>query len=612
MSSSVGLEQALGVGQRHRPRQRLRNARRRAGPCAGLFARCPSRHAQRKNERSVERWRASERFESFARWSAARYERTASVSSLRERRLAGSSRWRTRAPRSRRSGRGPSGTRAPSAERIAARRPRSARSRRWRGTARSLLYSVAGGNSSGRARHGPEDPPRRVIGWSAERDPLESGRESEPRYNARPWNCGRFARFGSRRACSGRGASPRSSRRPTTRSRRSARSASTPRRPRTSSGSRFAGRTTRIRTPAPRRRSPTGSPTARSRRSAARRSGSTARRSRSAAQIDRARRARRPGAPLRVRVRASSARTSARSPSPRRTGSALLAATKADLELVFLLTRAPLAGALSTRRTPGPLGDRSGRRAPRRLSHLGLRRPRRAPGPRQERRGDHRRRPPPLRDGARLLEGSGGGEASGRPLQALRDRGHGFARRRSFARSTACSRASRRGILRGFSSRARAIFDLVEHSDAGAAFDALQAHSRIRPAFVAVRAACPADAPDAEGDAASAPLARGAVGGLERPRRLGARGRLLRSAPRNRPGDDRPRRKRVLHLRRRIRDRGGREEGRAGRRSSCARRRSPTSRRSSASGDRLPQKSTHFFPKMYSGIFGVSLDDAVY
>jgi uncharacterized protein (DUF1015 family) len=30
------------------------------------------------------------------------------------------------------------------------------------------------------------------------------------------------------------------------------------------------------------------------------------------------------------------------------------------------------------------------------------------------------------------------------------------------------------------------------------------------------------------------------------------------------------------------------------------------------SGDRLPQKSTHFFPKMYSGIFGVSLEDAVY
>ncbi len=29
-------------------------------------------------------------------------------------------------------------------------------------------------------------------------------------------------------------------------------------------------------------------------------------------------------------------------------------------------------------------------------------------------------------------------------------------------------------------------------------------------------------------------------------------------------------------------------------------------------GDRLPQKSTHFFPKMYSGIFGVSLEEAVY
>jgi uncharacterized protein (DUF1015 family) len=29
-------------------------------------------------------------------------------------------------------------------------------------------------------------------------------------------------------------------------------------------------------------------------------------------------------------------------------------------------------------------------------------------------------------------------------------------------------------------------------------------------------------------------------------------------------------------------------------------------------GDRLPQKSTHFFPKMYSGLFGVSLEDTVY
>jgi hypothetical protein len=31
-----------------------------------------------------------------------------------------------------------------------------------------------------------------------------------------------------------------------------------------------------------------------------------------------------------------------------------------------------------------------------------------------------------------------------------------------------------------------------------------------------------------------------------------------------------------------------------------------------SAGDRLPQKSTHFFPKMYSGIFGVSLEESVY
>ena len=49
-------------------------------PFAGFRSRCPSRQAQRKNERSVERCRASERFESFARWSEARCDRTASVS----------------------------------------------------------------------------------------------------------------------------------------------------------------------------------------------------------------------------------------------------------------------------------------------------------------------------------------------------------------------------------------------------------------------------------------------------------------------------------------------------------------------------------------------------
>ena len=105
---------------------------------------------------------------------------------------------------------------------------------------------------------------------------------------------------------------------------------------------------------------------------------------------------------------------------------ALLAATKADLELVFLLTRAPLSAALSTRRTPDlSATDSDGvRHDAFRISRL--RRARRAAGPRQERRGDHRRRPSPLRDRARVLEGPGGGEAPRRPLQALRDRRHGL------------------------------------------------------------------------------------------------------------------------------------------------------------------------------------------
>ena len=130
---------------------------------------------------------------------------------------------------------------------------------------------------------------------------------------------------------------------------------------------------------------------------------------------------------------------------------ALLAATKADLELVFLLTRAPLSAALSTRRVAAADGDRPGRRAPRRVPHLRLRRARRAAGTRQERRVDHRRRPPSLRDGARVLEGSGRREAAGRALQALRDRGHGLARSRRAADSPPALGPARPGIPRSCS-----------------------------------------------------------------------------------------------------------------------------------------------------------------
>ena len=75
-----------------------------------------------------------------------------------------------------------------------------------------------------------------------------------------------------------------------------------------------------------------------------------------------------------------------------------------------------------------PHGHRRRRRPARRVPHLGLRRARRAPGPRQERGIDHRRRPPPLRDGARVLEGPGRREDAGREVQAVRDRRHGVAR----------------------------------------------------------------------------------------------------------------------------------------------------------------------------------------
>ena len=51
-------------------------------PRAGFFSRCPSRQAQRKNERSVDRCRASDRLTRPSRWRWARYDRTARVSTF--------------------------------------------------------------------------------------------------------------------------------------------------------------------------------------------------------------------------------------------------------------------------------------------------------------------------------------------------------------------------------------------------------------------------------------------------------------------------------------------------------------------------------------------------
>ena len=180
---------------------------------------------------------------------------------------------------------------------------------------------------------------------------------------------------------------------------------------------------------------------------------------------------------------------------------ALLAATKADLELVFLLTRAPaLRRALDAARAAA-LRDRRRRRAARRLSHLRLRRARRAPGPRQERRGDHRRRPPPLRDGARVLEEPGRREAAGRALQALRDRRHGLAGRRSCGRSTACSRACRTGVPSSCSHAARDYFDVRSTRPRRTPSPRSQAHSRLPARVRALRAAGAARAADARGEA---------------------------------------------------------------------------------------------------------------
>jgi hypothetical protein len=143
-----------------------------------------------------------------------------------------------------------------------------------------------------------------------------------------------------------------------------------------------------------------GSPTALSRRRNGPRSGSTGRRSRRAA-----RRYVRDAlvglvrlAEYEKQVVRPHERTLAK---PKEDRLALLRGDEGGLRAVFLMTRAPSPRRSSTRRTPQLTATDCRRRAPRRVSNLRLRRPRRAPGSREERRGDHRRRPSPLRDRSR-------------------------------------------------------------------------------------------------------------------------------------------------------------------------------------------------------------------
>jgi len=288
----------------------------------------------------------------------------------------------------------------------------------------------------------------------------------------------------------------------------------------------------------------------------------------------------------------------------------LLAATKADLELVFLLTRAPLTAALTTRRTPAlSAADPDGVR----------------------------------HDAFRISDYAAHVELQGLVKNAeaiIADGHHRYETALAFSKDPAAEKlpgaryklcaivdmASPGVIVRpihrllsGLSDwdparllqRAREVFDLVEHSDAGAAVDALKAHSRIRPAFVLYAPPAlptlltlkeaPPPLPWPEGRSAEWKALD--VSALE----VAFLGKLLGIGP-----DAIARGENVSFL-------SDAESAVAAvdrKDAQAAILMRPTTisdvEAVVGAGDRLPQKSTHFFPKMYSGIFGVSLEDAVY
>jgi len=295
---------------------------------------------------------------------------------------------------------------------------------------------------------------------------------------------------------------------------------------------------------------------------------------------------------------------------PKQDRLALLAATKADLELVFLMTRAPLTAALSTRRTPVlSATDEHGVR----------------------------------HDAFRIADYAAHVELQGLVKNAeaiIADGHHRYETALAFSKDPAAAKlpgaryklcaivdmASPGLIVRPIHrllskipawdpkrvlESAKAWFDAVELPDPKAAADALRAHSRLRPAFVLhappasptllTLAERPAPIPWPEGrsDAwkgldvsALEVVFLGKVLGIDTD--AIARGEFVSFTSETDAAiaavDRREAQAAVLMRATTVSD----VEAVVG------------------AGDRLPQKSTHFFPKMYSGIFGVSLEDAVY
>ena len=290
---------------------------------------------------------------------------------------------------------------------------------------------------------------------------------------------------------------------------------------------------------------------------------------------------------------------------------ALLSATKADLELLFLLTRAPLSAALSTRRAPNLTAtDADGvRHDAFRISDYAAH---------VELQGLVKNAESIIADGHHRYEtalafskdpaaekmpgakyklcaivdmASPGRDRPADPSPALRD-----------ARLAPRQDAARRPrLLRRFASSARP----------GEAYDALEAHSRRFPAFVLYAppgkpvlmtlkekpepSRGPRDARK-PGRRWTSPLSKSrsstssSASAPTRSRRASASPSCPTPMPPSPPWTRASAQAAILMRATTVSD----VDAVVG------------------AGDRLPQKSTHFFPKMYSGIFGVALEDAVY
>jgi uncharacterized protein (DUF1015 family) len=289
---------------------------------------------------------------------------------------------------------------------------------------------------------------------------------------------------------------------------------------------------------------------------------------------------------------------------------ALLGATKADFELVFLLTRAPLASALSTRRVPEMTAtDEDGVR----------------------------------HDAFRILDYAWHVELQGLVKNAealIADGHHRYETALAFSRDPAAVKlpgakyklcaivdASSPGLLirpihrllSGLPAwrplrllhEARDFFDMREFSSPAEAMNALGAASRLSPAFVLIAPPSPPTLMTLKPKPEPLPWPperssawRGLdVAALE----VAFFGKLL--------GVDADAIARGEHVSFTSDAGAAIEAAGTGRAQAAVLMRATTIADVEAvvgAGDRLPQKSTHFFPKMYSGIYGVSLEEPVY